>query len=330
MSSPGVGAERLPASGGRFELPLAGLAGAAAFSVVFLLPVFGCIGVPLAAVPSVRLSHRQGLLAGLGACGVVGALVFGLGWASAGLGSGLALGFVAFGVAALPTASVGFLRAGVDPSRCYLGICLAGCALVAAAYFASVGSGGAALSAQVTSTFDQGIPPLLDQYARSGADAESVARMREAFEAAREFSRNYLWGMLGALWVLSSAIAYYLGAAAARPAATADTARFEGLRVPAAGAALFVAAGLVFGLLGGEGRRIAGNLLLPLLALYFAAGLSIICHFFRRWFRVWILRVGLYALVAYLFPLNFGVVLLGLFDWYVDFRRRGEGVREKS
>ena len=90
-----------------------------------------------------------------------------------------------------------------------------------------------------------------------------------------------------------------------------------------------MAAGAAFGLLEGEARRVAANLLLPLLALYFVAGLSIICHFFRRWFRARILRIGLYALAAY-FPINVGVALLGLFDWYVDFRRRGEGVVEKS
>ena len=66
--------------------------------------------------------------------------------------------------------------------------------------------------------------------------------------------------------------------------------RPRGCRPPAA--ALFVAAGAAFGLLSGEARRVAGNLLLPLLALYFVAGLSIICHFFRRWFRARILRVG--------------------------------------
>jgi hypothetical protein len=90
-----------------------------------------------------------------------------------------------------------------------------------------------------------------------------------------------------------------------------------------------VAAGAGFGLLSGDARRLAGNFLLPLVALFFVAGLSIICHFFRRWIRVRVLRAGLYALAAY-FPINVGVVLLGLFDWYVDFRRRGEGVIEKS
>ena len=74
---------------------------------------------------------------------------------------------------------------------------------------------------------------------------------------------------------------------------------------------------------------LAGNLLLPLTALFFAAGLSIICHFLRRWLRTRILRAGLYALAAY-FPINVGVALLGLFDWYVDFRRRGGEGTERS
>jgi hypothetical protein len=38
--------------------------------------------------------------------------------------------------------------------------------------------------------------------------------------------------------------------------------------------------------------------------------------------------VGVYTLVAY-FPMNVGVALLGLFDWYVDFRRRRLGAMEK-
>jgi hypothetical protein len=92
---------------------------------------------------------------------------------------------------------------------------------------------------------------------------------------------------------------------------------------------VFVAAGAAFALLPGEGRRLAANLLLPLSALYFVAGLSIICHFARRWFRVRVLRAGLYALVAYP-PMNVGVALLGLFDWYANFRHRGEEARRQT
>ncbi len=329
MTSPVSATESLSPPLGRFEVPLAALAAAAAFSAVFLVPLVGVLGLPLAAVPAVRLAHRQGLVAGMTACGVSAAVVLGLGWAAGGLGAGVALGFAAAGVTALPVASVGFQRAGVDPSRCYVGLCLAGCALLAAGFAASVNGAGASVSAEVGASFDRLIPAAVDSYARSGADADSVARMRETLASAREFARACLWGIFGVLWVLGGAVAFYLGSLTARPGATADAARFERLRIPAAGAAFFVAAGAAFGLLPGQGRRLAGNLLLPLLALYFVAGLSIICHFFRRWFRVRILRVGLYALAAY-FPINLGVALLGLFDWYVDFRRRGEGVIEKS
>ena len=79
----------------------------------------------------------------------------------------------------------------------------------------------------------------------------------------------------------------------------------------------------------GPARRSRGTSCCRCSALYFVAGLSIICHFARKWFRARILRVGLYALVAY-FPMNVGVALLGLFDWYVDFRRRGEEAIEET
>ena len=173
------------------------------------------------------------------------------------------------------------------------------------------------------------IPAALDSYSRSGMDAASVARVRATLEAAREFSRKYWAGLLGLLWVFAAAISFYGGARAARPAPSAEAARFEALRVPAAVVPLFVAAGAGSVLLGADSRPVAGSVLLPLAALYFVAGLSIICHFARRWFRVGILRVGLYTLVAY-FPMNVGVALLGLFDWYVDFRRRGAGGIEKT
>lgn len=314
---------------GRYEIPLAALAAAAAFCAAFLLPLVGVVGVPLAAVPLVRLAHRQGLAAALSAAGLAAGLLLGLGWAGGGFGAGAALALVASAIMGLPVASVAFLRAGVEPSRGYLGLCIAGGALLAAGLAASASGPGAPLSAEIEASFDRIIPTAVDSYARSGADAESVARMRQTLEAARGFARDCLWGIFGALWVVGGAVAFYLGARMARPGPTADAARFETLRVPAAGAALFVASGAAFGLLHGEGRRIAANLLLPLVALYFVAGLSIICHFFRRWFRVRILRFGLYTLASY-FPINLGVALLGLFDWYVDFRRRGEGVRESS
>lgn len=328
MNVPDAQATSPPALG-RFEIPLAALGAATAFSALFVVPVVGALGLPVAAVPLVRLAHRRGLLTGLLGCALTSAVILGLGWATGGVGSGLAMALLAVGVTVLPTATVGFLRAGVDASRCYLGLCLAGCAFLAASYAASGGGPGRSMASEVAAAFDSLIPAAVESYSRQGADAEAVARMRLTLESGREFARDYLWGIFGSLWVLGSAVAFYGGAAAARPAPTAEAARFETLRVPAQAVGLFVASGAVFGLLSGPGRRIAGNLLLPLAALFFAAGLSIICHFLRRWLRTRILRAGLYALAAY-FPINVGVALLGLFDWYVDFRRRGGEGTERS
>ena len=323
MSSSPVPAEPARGPMGRFEIPLAALAAAGSFAALFVVPVVGALGVPFAAVPVVRLAHRRGLVAATLACALATAIILGLGWATGGPGDGLAMAFLAAGVTALPVASVGFLRAGVAPSRCYLGLGIAGCAFCRRLRRVS---SGPALAAPRGRRLDGLIAAI--ESSTLGSRPRNVGGC--ALPSRRpEFARRYLWGLFGAFWVLGSAMAFYGGARAARPIPTAVVARFETLRVPALAAGLFVATGAAFGLLHGEGRRLAGNLLLPLLALFFVAGLSIICHFFRRWFRVRILRAGLYALAAY-FPINVGVALLGLFDWYVDFRRRGEGVIEKS
>ncbi|MFY9550119.1 MAG: hypothetical protein WAU32_03120, partial [Thermoanaerobaculia bacterium] len=65
---------------GRLEIPLAALAAAAAFSALFVVPVFGLLGVPLASVPLVRLAHRRGLVSALIGCAAAVAIVFGAGW----------------------------------------------------------------------------------------------------------------------------------------------------------------------------------------------------------------------------------------------------------
>lgn len=309
---------------GRAELPLAAFLSAASFSAVFLVPLLGAVGVSLAAVPTVRLAHRRGFLTGALGCALAAAIVFGIGSAIGTLPQSLAMALLAGGVTILPTAGVGFLRAGAEPSRCYLGVCLAGCAFLAASWAASANGPGPSLSSEVASAFDRMTPSVLESYSRSGADAATVANIRAALAGAQELARQYLWGIFGALWVLGAAIAFYGGAVIARPNMTADAVQFAALRVPPAAAGLFVACGAAFAVLPGEPRRVAGNLLLPLSALYFVAGLSIICHFLRRWVRARVLRGGLYVLACY-FPVNVAVALLGLFDWYVDFRRRGEG-----
>ncbi|HEY2797718.1 MAG TPA: DUF2232 domain-containing protein [Thermoanaerobaculia bacterium] len=312
-------------STGRFELPLAALTAAACFSAIFLIPLVGALGVAFAAVPTVRLAHRRGFLTGALACSLAAAVVFGVAWAIGDLAESVVMALLAEAVTLLPTAAVAFLRAGSDPSRCYLGVVLAGCGILGALFAASAGGPGPSISAEAVASFDRMTPAVVDSYSKSGADAATVASVRAMLAGAKDLASRYLWGVFGALWVLAAAMAFYGGAAGARPSATAETVRFSELRVPPLAAGLFVASGSVFAVGAGELRRAAGNLLLPLLALYFVAGLSIICHFLRRWVRARFLRAGLYVLAGY-FPINVAVALMGLFDWYVDFRRRGEGL----
>jgi len=309
------------------EIAFAAGFSAISFALFLILPLVGAIGLPLSAVPAVRLAHRRGALAALVASALAGALVAGVALA-AGDRSGWARGMIAAGTAALPAVFAAVGRRTGNPSRAYLFLCAGGVAALAGLFLGGAAASGRPVGDEIAREFDRMIPAALESYARSGMDSETVVRVRATLETAREFSRRYWAGLLGLLWVFSAAISFYAGARAARPAPSAEEARFEGLRVPAAVAPLFVAAGAGSVLLQTGARPIAGSVLLPLSALYFVAGLSIICHFARKWFRFWLLRVGLYTLVAY-FPMNVGVALLGLFDWYVDFRRRGAGAIEK-
>lgn len=285
----------------------------------------GALGLPLAAVPVVRLTHRRGLWQGLLASALGTGVIFALG-AAAGPRA-FALATLALGVTALPTFFAAAARSGVDPSRAYLALCLTGCALVGGLATLRLASGDRSVEVEIQQAFDRMIPPALESYSRSSKDPEAIERVRSTLAAARQMALRFWAGILAAFWVLGAAVSFYAGARAARPAPSAEEARFEKLRVQAFAAALFVLAGAGTALFSGSARNAAGNVLLPLSALYFVAGLSIICHFARRWFRVRILRFALYLLVVY-FPMNVAVMLLGLFDWYADFRRRGQGAME--
>ena len=120
------------------------------------------------------------------------------------------------------------------------------------------------------------------------------------------------------------------GRPSARPAPTAEAARFEGLRVPAPGRGSFRGhgGGLRLPSGGGAPTRRQPAAAAPGLVFCGRASLSSATSS-GGGSGSRILRAGLYALVAY-FPINVGVALLGLFDWYVDFRRRGGEGTEKS
>jgi MFS family permease len=313
----------------RWEIPAAASLSALFFAALFVVPLVGAVGFPLTAVPLSRVTHRRGLGAGLTATGLSVGILCGVALASAGWREAVGTGLAAAFVAGLPVLLAGRVRSGSDPSRAFLVLGLAGSILLTAALFGLPATGQPPIETELRSTFDTMIPAALESYRRGNADTATVDRVRSTLMGARDFTVRYWAGLIGAGWILGAAVAFYAGARAARPAPSAERVRFETLRVPPGFAALFVAAGAGFALVEGPARTVAGDLLLALAALYFVAGLSIICHFARRWFRAWFLRLGLYILVAY-FPMNLGVALLGLFDWYANFRRRGEKEQMKT
>ena len=309
------------------EIALAAGSSALAFALFLALPLVGAIGLPLAGVPAVRLAHRRGAVAAILASALAGAVVAAVAFSTGGGREAALRGALAAGTAILPAAFAALSRR-IGPSLAFLLLCGTGSVLLAALFLGDAAASGQPVGQQIAREFDRMIPAAMASYGRSGMDAETVARVRATLDSAREFSRRYWAGLLGLLWVFCGAISFYTGARLGRPAPSAEAARFEQLRLPAGLAPLFVAAGAGMVFVPPVARPAMGGVLLPLGALYFVAGLSIICHFARRWFRFWLLRVGVYTLVAY-FPMNVGVALLGLFDWYVDFRRRGAGAIEK-
>lgn len=297
------------------ETLFAALTSALLFSMFLVFPWYLWSALILAGVPAVRLTHARGAGYGAACAAATAAVLAGIGAADNGAGAaaGAALaGVLCFG---LPVLGAALVRRGVGAAQAFLAVAVLGSAVVVGGIALSGGSPEKEIGALYDSIGSQ--PP------QKGVDFDTAARM-EFFKArAREFTLRQYSGIAAFAWVFLASIWFYAGAHAARPAPSAERIHYEELRLPAPAVALFVAAGAGYALLSGTAQTVAGDVLLPLVALYFLVGLSIICHFARRWFRSRILRAGLYFLVAY-FPLCVGVGLLGLFDWYVDFRRRGE------
>ena len=303
------------------EAAFAGLSSALLFALFLVLPIAGSFALAFAGVPLVRLTHRRGLPAALAGSFLAAAVLGGLGLASGSAGEALAGATLGLATTLLPVVFSGLARRGMPPSRAFLLLAAVGFALLAGVLLLRERSGAPTLKDDIGKAFDAMSPAAATP--GSAVDGETSARMAATFRRFKEFAQSYWLGLVGASWAIAAAISFYFGARAARPAPSAETVRFEALRLPAGVVALFVAAGAAWALLPPAQRPWAGDLLIPLSALYFLTGLSLICHFARKWFRARILRAGLYALVVY-FPLNVGVGLLGIFDWYADFRRRGE------
>jgi predicted membrane protein DUF2232 len=307
-----------------WEMAWAAALPAALIAGSFLVPGIGVLAAflwPLGVAVLVRWSfgHGTGALA-VGLCAVLVTAILSaiLGW-----GAGLGVGAGTVLLTGLPVFFAGRVRRGLDASSAFLGLCVAGIALFEALLLARPAIGEAPLGTLLATFLDANIPLAVESWRRSKVDAATLEQMQASALQMRNLVVRYWPGLFALGWVLASAVTFYVGAWAARPAAAAQSTRFERLQIPAAVAALFVLAGAGFGLIPGITRSVAGDVLLALASLYFVAGLSIICHFARAWFRAPVVRLGLYVLVAYP-PMNLGVALLGLFDWYVKFRRRGE------
>jgi hypothetical protein len=322
-----AGAPASPFAGAAWrEIVVASLVAAVLFLAFLAIPVLGPLALPFAPAPAVRAAHRRGLSAGLAVAAGAALLVFIGTVASAGPGGSASGSIVVLVLVGLPAAAAAWVRRGVSASAAFVALAAGGFLVVVGALLARAAAAGHGPGREIAAALDEMAPAAV---ARAGLDPETAARMRATLAAARDFASTFWIGLAGASWVLGSAIAFYTGSRAARPAPSGEATRFERLRVPTAAVPLFAISGAGAVLLRGPWRQAAGDLLIPLVALYFVLGLSIICHFARRWFRIGLLRVGLYALVVY-FPMNVAVALLGLFDWYADFRRRGEGALEKS
>lgn len=308
-------------------MALASLLSALFLAAFLALPLLGAVGLPFAAVPLVRLTHLRGTGPGLRSAGLAAVLVGVLGLAAGGAAGGASAAVSALLLGLLPVLATGLVRRGAGPSDVFLWLCGAGFLIGTAALILRSLAGSGSVGAELGALFDGMIPAALESYRRAKVDAEALARVESTLIAAREFTSRYWAGLAGACWTFTCAVSFFTGARLARPSPSAERVRFERLRVSPAVAALFVSCGVAFAFLKGTARTVSGDLLIALAALYFVAGLSIICHFARRWFRVRVLRFGLYVLVTY-FPMSVGVALLGLFDWYLNFRRRGEGATE--
>lgn len=299
------------------EILTAALFSATLFWGLRILPILGVISVSAAAVPLVRAGYRHGLrnalLASVLAAAFAGAIGFALGSRGGALASEPALLLATAGACAV----AGALSAKRDFSRVFFGLCLYGCLAVGVPWIA-----GAPPDVQIRAQFDEQSKVWLESWRQSKADPQTMKALEAAIPQAKEFAVAYAPGLIAAVWVLSAALAFFVGRRSAGAEGLPLQGDFSRLRVPPLAAAVFVLAGAAVAF-PGPLRRTGANVLAPVAALYFLAGLSIIAFFARRVFRTRFLRAALYVLASWV-PFCAGTAGLGLFDWYFDFRKRAE------
>src|ERR1700682_1448415 len=235
-----------PDRGAHLETLFAALSSALLFALFLLLPLAGSAALAFLGVPLVRLTHRRGLVPGVAASAVAAGILAGLGWTTGGAAAAAAAGVLALLSMGLPVLFAGAVRMGRSPSSAFLLLCAAGFLLLGAALLLRDASGAPSVAREIGAAFDGIAPSAPASPGKPGVDPETAARVAATFSRFKQLAQTYWVGLVGASWVLAAALAFYVGARAARPAPSAEITRFEALRVPAPVVALFAASGAGF------------------------------------------------------------------------------------
>src|SRR5262249_5112250 len=203
---------------GRAELPLAVAISVFLFLAFLVVPMAGLFTLPMASVPMVRLVHRRGFAFGLIGVSLTALALWVISAALEG-GAEALRGAVPGGtVVALPAFFAGAVRTGRDASLAYLGLCLAGFLIFGGSLLIGPGAGIEETARVIDHTFDEVL----------AAPAPGTRPEFQAwFAAAREFTKQYWFGLIGVGWILGAAVSFYTGAWAARPAPSAEHTRFH-------------------------------------------------------------------------------------------------------
>ena len=159
-------------------------------------------------------------------------------------------------------------------------------------------------------------------YRHAGMDLEAV---RQLEDGSRRLV-DAIVRVLPALTVIGigTVVLANLGLFRARQRLSGDAAVFGDLtrwKCPPQLVWALIASGYCLFLPWAEARLVAFNVFAVILAIYFCQGLAIIHFYARRWRSpVWMTSL-LYVFVAVEWLLATGVVLLGAFDLWADFRR---------
>ncbi len=280
------------------------------------LPFVGIVFIPGAALPLVRFGTRRGTAAALAAAAGAAALAAAVGFGatrSAAESAGQAAALLATAGACGVAGGLARRRA---PSSVFLGLAVWGAAAGGVLWTVSPGA-----DREIESRFDAMTATSTASLKQSGADPENLKAWQASAEMVRGVIVRFAPGLFAALWVGVAAVAFYLGRRLALGGP--DGGGFSRLRLPPGLAAVFVLAGAAAAVFRGVPRNLAADVLAPVLVLYFLGGLSIITYFARRWFRTAILRAATYGMASW-FPFSAGTAVLGLFDWYFDFRKRAD------